>query len=247
MKKHFFIIGAQRSGTTYLYNLLDAHPEICMARPKRPEPKYFINENEHSKEDYFSSYFQHCSTENLLGEKSTSYLEFPSIVDKINQTVGRSKYVVLLRNPVKRAISNYLFSKKNGLETRQIEEALFTQIQPNPSQKTSVSPFSYLQRGKYLDYLKPFIEKVGKENLKIMFFEKMISSYQYNKELFHFLNVDDSFDYKYKKEIINSTNLPVSLNDDLRLKLYQYFEPFNNQLADYLQIDLSFWKHKPLT
>jgi len=133
------------------------------------------------------------------------------------------------------------------LETRKIDEALFAQTHPNSTQKISVSPYSYLQRGKYIEYLKPFIEKVGKENLKIVFFEKMIANYQHTKEIFEFLNVDHSFDYKYKKEIINSTNLPVSLNDDLRRQLYQYFEPFNEQLAEFIQTDLSFWKMKPTT
>ena len=38
----FFIVGAQRSGSTYLYNLLDGHPDVCMAKHVRPEPKYFL-------------------------------------------------------------------------------------------------------------------------------------------------------------------------------------------------------------
>ena len=43
MPDHFVIVGAQRSGTTYLYGLLDEHPEIEMARPVRPEPKFFLD------------------------------------------------------------------------------------------------------------------------------------------------------------------------------------------------------------
>jgi len=41
-KEHFFVVGAQRSGTTYLYNVLDEHPQIFMAKPVRPEPKFFF-------------------------------------------------------------------------------------------------------------------------------------------------------------------------------------------------------------
>ena len=40
--RHLLVIGAQRCGTTYLHDLLDAHPEIAMARPARPEPKVFL-------------------------------------------------------------------------------------------------------------------------------------------------------------------------------------------------------------
>jgi hypothetical protein len=39
---HFFIVGAQRSGTTYLYHLLSEHPSINMATPVWPEPKFFL-------------------------------------------------------------------------------------------------------------------------------------------------------------------------------------------------------------
>src|SRR5262245_35557105 len=38
----FLIAGAPRSGTTWLYHLLDRHPQIYMARPVRPEPKFFL-------------------------------------------------------------------------------------------------------------------------------------------------------------------------------------------------------------
>ena len=45
MTNHFFIVGAQRCGTTYLYNLLDEHPEIEMAKPVKPEPKFFMKDD----------------------------------------------------------------------------------------------------------------------------------------------------------------------------------------------------------
>ena len=49
MTRHFFIAGAQRSGTTYLYRLLDEHPEIEMAKPERPEPKFFLLDELHAR------------------------------------------------------------------------------------------------------------------------------------------------------------------------------------------------------
>src|SRR5699024_6997393 len=43
--EQFFIVGAQRSGTTWLYKMLDQHPEVAMAKPMRPEPKYFLRDD----------------------------------------------------------------------------------------------------------------------------------------------------------------------------------------------------------
>ena len=75
-KKHFFIVGAQRSGTSYLYRVLDEHPKICMSKPMRPEPKYFIDKDvsDIDLSDYYEEYFHECdSAVEVYGEKSTTY------------------------------------------------------------------------------------------------------------------------------------------------------------------------------
>ena len=60
MSRRFVIIaGAQRSGTTYLYRVLDAHPGTHMARPSRPEPKFFHLDSEYARglDYYLERYF----------------------------------------------------------------------------------------------------------------------------------------------------------------------------------------------
>lgn len=76
--KHLFIVGAQRSGSTYLYELLDSHPEVSMAHPVRPEPKFFLNAQRVSLgiAHYIDAHFADRKVGGLyLGEKSTSYIE----------------------------------------------------------------------------------------------------------------------------------------------------------------------------
>ena len=41
--RHVLLVGAQRCGTTYLGAALDAHPQITLARPSRPEPKVWCD------------------------------------------------------------------------------------------------------------------------------------------------------------------------------------------------------------
>jgi Sulfotransferase family len=54
----FIIAGSARSGTTYLYNLLDHHPEIYLAKPRAPEPKFFLVDEEYVKGlSYYSERF----------------------------------------------------------------------------------------------------------------------------------------------------------------------------------------------
>ena len=75
--KHFFIIGAQRSGTTSLAKILDEHPQIIMAKPFRPEPKYFINTDyaNLNYNQYLKLFFPKISNNKLLGEKTTAYMD----------------------------------------------------------------------------------------------------------------------------------------------------------------------------
>jgi len=88
MTDHFIIVGAQRSGTTGLYRLLAQHPDICMASPLRPEPKFFLREDAVSKgrEGYLARHFPHHNGESMLGEKSTSYMEREDAILRMGST-----------------------------------------------------------------------------------------------------------------------------------------------------------------
>src|SRR5680860_30087 len=111
MKNIAFIVGAQRSGTTFLFQQLNQHPEVCMAKPVRPEPKFFIREELYNKglEFYRSTYYAEAGNKVCI-EKSTSYIEYELAAQRISQAFHHAKIIFILRNPVERAISNYRFS-----------------------------------------------------------------------------------------------------------------------------------------
>ena len=75
--RHLLVIGGQRCGTTGLVALLEAHPDIAMAQPARPEPKVFMSDDLAGRglDWYERTYFAHATSERLHGEKSTSYIE----------------------------------------------------------------------------------------------------------------------------------------------------------------------------
>ena len=168
---HFIIIGAQRSATSFLKNILNKSPYIMMNKNINGEPKVFLKKN-FSYENYLNNFFPKIpNSVTHLGEKSTSYYENPKCAKRIKKVFPKAKIICILRNPTTRAISNYYFSKKNKLEERDIESAF-----KNVSQKkfkTSVSPFHYIERGKYYYLLKEW-KKIFKNNLIIIQTEKLL-------------------------------------------------------------------------
>lgn len=163
MTRHFLVIGGQRCGTTYLAGLLESDRRIAMARPARPEPKAFLGDAvlADGLDGYRRSFFAHAVDEPVLGEKSTSYIEHPAAISRVRAVLGEPAILVQLRDPVARAVSNYRFTRSFGLEDRSLVRALSENLDGPRAwdpDLTSVSPYAYLERGRYLDHLAPWLD-----------------------------------------------------------------------------------------
>lgn len=193
--RHLFIVGAQRCGSTYLYKLLDGHPQIYMAKPVRPEPKYFLSEENIDKgeEYYISSYFPDPSIYTVyFGEKSTSYIEYPEAIARIANWYSDARILVILRDPVIRAWSNYRFSLANKLETLSFEEALRLEDRrlSEKSYITSVNPFAYRRRGYFIDYIERLAEFFPLTQIEILILEEIVCDANVIHTLFQSLEID---------------------------------------------------------
>ena len=107
---NFFIVGAQRTGTTYLYNHLQNHPSICMLEPLQPEPKYYLQPLSKIDKSEYLKLFNNKKRSKALGEKATTYIESKTTALKIKKHFPDGKIIICLRDPVERALSNYFFS-----------------------------------------------------------------------------------------------------------------------------------------
>jgi len=248
---HFIIAGAQRSGTTMLYHLLDHHPAITMSKPVKPEPKFFLNHGGWTQGyDYYrEKYFKEAATVQWYGEKTTSYMEYESVPIRIKQVLPDASIIFILRNPVFRAISNYYFSVKNKLETRSMQEVFIQRTPPAKiSQNLSASPFNYIERGYYEKYLKNFFDHFAENRIKVVILEKLADE---DKEelfsLFKFLNIQPGKDYrKFLTGSINSNRIDY-FNEELFPvldELKRIYQPSVENLEDYLGRDLSVWKRE---
>src|SRR5258705_5618890 len=122
----FIIAGAPRSGRTWLYELLDRHPDVYLAKPVRPEPKFFLVDELYARgvRHYLDTWFQGSERYRAAGEKSTNYLESATAARRIHAAFPHVRLVFILREPARRAYSNWAWSRMNGLETEDFETAL---------------------------------------------------------------------------------------------------------------------------
>jgi hypothetical protein len=242
----FFIVGAQRGGTTYLYKVLDDHPEIYMAKPLKPEPKFFLSQDYHNNlGSYENKYFGNTPAgTKVFGEKSTSYYENASVAQRIKTAYPKSKIIIILRNPIDRAISNYYFSLKNGLEIRTLEETfLIEKPPPEYPKEISANPFNYLGRSEYLIFLKNYLKYFSREQMKILIFELFMDDENQIGQLYDYLGVDETFKPKFLNHKVNPLDYPpLDKNKSIYLKLKSYFSDPINQLEDFLSLDLTIWK-----
>lgn len=238
--RHLLVIGGQRCGTTYLHDRLAEHPQIAMAEPARPEPKVFCSEEAtaRGRDWYVATWFAHAGQASILGDKSTSYLECAGAPERARAMLGDPLVLAQLRDPVDRAVSNWKFSRDHGMEDRPLEQALVECLEGREPewdrQRFSVSPYAYLERGRYVDYLRPWRDVFGRD-LRVQFYEEQTADAAEFARLFAWLGVDADFRPEGISETVNpSAGGRPALDAGLAERLRGYFTASDEALATML-------------
>ena len=195
----FLVVGAARAGTTVLFETLNKHPMIFI--PPRKECRYFscmprefagpstISPNEiiQSPEEY-QGLFKKAKPGQLCGDVSPDYLYFhQNAVRKIlNEINAQVPIIIVLRNPIDRAYSNYLQNVSNGWEKLSFEDALNAEEKRRADNWTW--GWNYVDVGLYTKQVKAYIDSF--ERVLLLLFEKDIVTGQATKKLLDFLNLD---------------------------------------------------------
>jgi hypothetical protein len=197
--------------------------------------------------DYYQHrYFQGKAGAKILGEKSTSYIEKEVAAQRISQCFPDAKIIFILRNPIDRAVSNYWFSVKNGFEKLPIEQSFLNEKerqQDYDKNKVSVSPYAYLQRGCYVDYLAMYEKYFSASQIHIMVYEQLVNSEQPLQDLYAFLNVETAFIPGMLHTVINANDDKPQKEIDPEIKKYlrTYFEVPNARLEKKLGYSIPEW------
>jgi hypothetical protein len=134
-----------------------------MAKPVRPEPKFFLVDQLYQLglQHYVDTWFAGAGAYAAAGEKSTNYLENAAVAERIHRHLPSVRLVFILREPAHRAYSNWRWSRMNGMETEDFETALAKEDERErmlPAKLQYARPHAYFSRGLYADMLRPYMK-----------------------------------------------------------------------------------------
>ena len=204
MLPNFLIIGASKCGTTALYYYLKQHPEISFSDLK--EPKYFSSVNEsfphngigdRSVDRYaikslteYKALFADIENKRV-GEASPDTLYFfDKTASHIKETLGDVPIVIMLRNPVKRAFSAFMYLKRDSREKLNFRDGLLAENKRLKDNWDFI--WGYKKCGLYYNQVKSFTDNFS--NVKVVLQEDLKNDTSATLEdIYSFLEVDEKF------------------------------------------------------
>ncbi len=230
----FIIIGVMKGGTTSLYSYITQHPQVL---PGIKKEIHFWSFNFHRGVDWYRAHFPSVSDPKkfLTGEASTTYFDAEYAPCRLFNFFPKIKLIVIMRNPIDRAISHYYHQVCLKREFRSCEVALNSQLEklikiPNPNYWNYAG--DYIASGVYVEFIKRWLAIFPREQLLILnsedFYREPATTMN---QVFNFLGLPDYQMPDYPK--LNA-GYYSPMSESTRQKLSDYFQPYNQRLEEYL-------------
>lgn len=235
----YCIIGAQKSGTTSLYSYLALHPQV---KPSHVKEIHYYNDHYVKGRKWYRAHFpigpiDRSGRDFITGEASTMYLHDVDTPARMLADVPDIKLMLVLRNPVDRAISHYHHRIRSGRETRSVDEAFETAlIRAGESDFESGTETDYLAYGAYAKYIEHWLSIFPENQFLVMqaeaFFEDAAPQFE---KVSRFLDID--FIPPEESRKFNAGAYDKKSNVQLRRDLEAYFKPLNESLYTMALVD----------
>jgi hypothetical protein len=177
----FLGIGAQRTGTSWIFACRYEHPQICM--PQK-EIGFFSRDRNWSRGfEWYERIFAECPAGTIAGEFSTSYLTDTHAPARIKDRYPNARLIVSLRHPADRAYSSYLNDIVAGVVPADTGFRRALEMHPE-----------YVEGGRYASHLHRYLELFARDQLLVSIFDDArrdpLAEIQ---EIYRFLGVDPAF------------------------------------------------------
>jgi len=220
----FIICGAMKAGTSSLHDMLNKHPDVFIPKDEvhffdidnlleHPDFSFFennrwvyqdINANQELFWNWYNEKFRYTD-KNIIGEDSTNYLNSRNAPKRIAAQSKPIKLIIMLRDPVSRAYSNYFHNVRTGRATETFEKTLL------------YHPHQILSRSMYLEQIERYLKCFDRSQIKFVLFEEFIEN---KKEVFEsvceFLDLGKDW---ITPEVLNIYSNKAQIPKNLKLQL----------------------------
>ncbi len=156
----FLIGGVQKGGTSALARYLQSHPDIRLPTGKEAHVFDDVRAGDWTAEHFEAEYqghfpYGHGSPSAICGDATPIYCFHPALIERIARYNPAMRWIILLRDPVERAISHYYMERNRGTESLPLAAALLAEPwrlrgrQDDFSTDSPLRRHSYCARGRY--------------------------------------------------------------------------------------------------
>lgn len=244
----FVIIGTQRGGTTSLYRWLNDHP---LVDPSMKKEVHFFDHHFSKGTRWYKAHFPVRRHGKITGESSPYMLFHPLAPARAARVLPEeTRFIVVLREPVQRAISNYWHWKQKKIwETESLERAI--ELEPErlaPEQERVLRgersvehiAFSYVSRGEYAPQLRRWFDAVGRDRILVIESEKLYVDPATSELVLDWLGLPP---HDRPFPVTNGAFRQEEASPELMARLHEHFEPYNRELFELLGREL--WTDPP--
>ena len=254
----FLIAGGQRCGTTSLYLALAAHPAVLKAVLHKGV--HYFDVDYHRGIDWYRGHFPLRSTARRVTdrfgvqaqafESSPYYMYHPLAAERIAAALPDVRIIVLVRDPVERAYSQYVHEVARGFETeRDFGVALAREKGRLAGQERRLCDdpgyhshahqhHAYVERGQYVEHLTRLAAVFGRQRIHVVESELFFTTPEpVYDSILTFLGLPD---FGYPRFARHNARARGPMPDDVRRRLTEHFVPYTERLAGWLGFRPSF-------
>ncbi|MBA2458078.1 MAG: sulfotransferase domain-containing protein [Gemmatimonadales bacterium] len=238
------IIGAQKAGTTSLFNYLVRHPDVLPPRGK--EIHYFDLHYDRGVRWYRGRfpYEYRLRGGALTLDASPYYMVHPLAPERAARLLPDAKLVALLRNPVDRAFSHFQHEVRGGRETLSFDEAIEKETERLAGEEVRLGAdpgyysfnhhrYSYVRRGQYVDQLRRWVEHFPRSRLLVLQSEWLFRDpAAATGAVQEFLGLSRHREGTYRPFLQGKYDREMA--PGVRQRLVTHFEPYNRELYRWL-------------
>ncbi len=208
---NFLIIGAQKSGSSWLARHLRKHPDVFMARG---ELHFFDKDFNFSRgRGWYEAHFAAATTQRAIGEKTPDYLwangkggegHLPDVHRNLHSYYPEARLIVVMRNPVSRAVSavHHMIRSGRCSPLLSIDDLLIGDKRPLLAQH------GIIQKGRYFEQIRAYLDLFPRDQFLFLLFEEDVlkTPHQTLAQVCRFLDVDPGFEFGSVNQAVNDFN-----------------------------------------